>query len=218
MFDKHRAKAAAKAYEEALGQWQALRDWQAQLLETAETFNGVGANEIMLKSGEAVFYKVTGVALVAERRGPGQWKGHSQGFSIPVASVHGRSIRYRAGVTRGHVVQGAPVSAAIDRGTVYVTNQRVVFAGTKQTRECAFAKLVGFQHEDAEGSTTFSVSNRQQPTTIHYGSALSGTFDYRLDLALAHFRGTMPAFIEDLREGLAQIDAARPNPPTTLVT
>jgi hypothetical protein len=126
----------------------------------------------MLKSGETLFCKVTNVSLVEERRGKGHYQGGSTGFSIPVGSVGGRSVRYRIGASRGHYVQGAPSPTAIDTGTMFVTNQRVVFRGTKQTRECAFAKLIGFQHS-VDGSTTFSVSNRQKPTTIHYGPSIS---------------------------------------------
>ena len=213
MFEKHRAKEAEKAYEQDLTEWQARRDGYAELLQVAESFAGVGSDQLILKAGEAVFLTVTGAGLVEERRGPGQWKGSSQGFSIPVGSIHGRSIRYRVGATRGHIVQGTPVPTAIDRGTLYVTNQRVIFQGGKQTRECAFAKLIGFQHSDAEGSTTFSVSNRQKPTTVHYGPALSASFDFRLDLALAHFRGTLSDLIGNVKEDLAQTDAARPFPP-----
>jgi hypothetical protein len=40
------------------------------------------------------------------------------------------------------------------------------------------------------------VSNRQQPTCLHYGSSLSGWFDFRLDLAIAHYRGTVAAMTE----------------------
>jgi hypothetical protein len=212
VFDKHRAKAAAKAYEQAFGEWQTQHDGQAELLQAAETFAGVASNEVMLRDGERLFLTVAGTALVGERRAPGQWKGKSQGFSIPVASIGGRSIRYRTGTTRGHFVQGAMVPTAVDVGTVFVTNQRVIFEGKKQTRECLFTKLVGFQH-DADGSTTFSVSNRQQPTTIHYGPGAAPTFDFRLDLALAHFRGQVPALVQTLQQDLAQIDAARPTPP-----
>ena len=79
----------------------------------------------------------------------------------------------------------------LTRERLYITSKRVIFRGARQTRECAFAKLIGFQHSDTEGSTTFSVSNRQKATTMHYGQALSGAFDFRLDLALAHFRGTV---------------------------
>lgn len=90
------------------------------------------------------------------------------------------------------------------------TNKRVIFQGGKQTRECTFAKLLGFHHDDREGSTTFSVSNRQKPTTIHYGPQLSASFDFRLDLALAYFKGTVPQLVSQLRAELARIDADRP--------
>jgi hypothetical protein len=135
--------------------------------------------------------------------------------SIPIGSIHGRSVRYRVGATRGHYVQGASTPTAIDTGTVFITNKRVVFAGARQTRECLFAKLIGFEHSDSEGSTTFSVSNRQKPTTVHYGPNLAADFDFRLDLALAHYRKTVPDVVAQLQRDLAQIDAQRPNAPTS---
>ena len=57
------------------------------------------------------------------------------------------------------------------------------------------------------------MSNRQKPTTIHYGPALSGAFDFRLDLALAHFRGTVGDLPWQLRAELTQLDAERPVAP-----
>ena len=36
------------------------------------------------------------------------------------------------------------------------------------------------------------VSNRQRPMTVHYGSDLDAWFVERFELALAHFRGTVP--------------------------
>jgi hypothetical protein len=168
----------------------------------------------MLGAGEAVFYKVTGAALIEQRRGQGHYQGRSSGVSIPVGSIAGRSVRYRAGASRGHFVQGTPAPTAIDTGTVYITSKRVIFQGARQTRECAFAKLIGFRH-DAEGATAFSVSNRQKPTTIHYGPALSGAFDFRLDLALAHFRGTVGDLVGRLQAELAQLDAVRPAAPAS---
>lgn len=218
MFAKHREKKAAEAYENALGEWQAQRDGLAELVHLAEAFQGTSSDDLMLRPGEAVFYKVTGAALVEERRGAAQWKGHSHGLSIPVGSVHGRSIRYRVGSTKGHLVQGATVPTAIDRGNFFITNQRTIFQGGKQTRECEFAKLLAVEHSDSDGSTTFSVSNRQKPTTIHYGAALSGAFDFRLDLALAHFRGTTSDLVNTVTQDLAQVEATRPLPPVTPTT
>jgi hypothetical protein len=213
VFEEHRAKKSAQAYGEALATWKTERDGYAELLQVARDFNGSASSDIMLGAGEALFYKVTSVGLIEERPGKGHYQGGSTGVSIPIGSVHGRPVRYRVGVSRGHYVQGAPTLTAIDTGTVYVTNKRVIFQGAKQTRECAFARLIGFQHADSEGSTTFSVSNRQRPTIIHYGPTLSGSFDFRLDLAIAHFRGTVGELAAQLQTDLAQLDAQRPVAP-----
>jgi hypothetical protein len=216
VFEKHREKKEAKEYQESLTKWQAQRDEYAELLQLAEQFDGVASDEIMLGAGEGLFYTITGASLIEERRGRGHYEGGSTGVSIPMGSIGGRSVRYRVGATRGHYVQGEPTPTAIDTGTIYVTNKRVVFQGRNQTRECDYAKLIGFEHDDAAGSTTFSVSNRQKPTTVHYGPDLSGAFDFRLDLALAHFKGTVDALVSQLKEDLAQVEAARPVPPASL--
>jgi hypothetical protein len=213
VFEKLRAKRAEKHYREALATWQEQRDTTSALLDLAQNYPGEGAEGIVLKHDEAVFASVSGAALVEDRRGPGQWQGRSSGVSFPIGSIGGRSIRYHVGGTRGHYVQGAAVPTAIDVGNVFVTNQRVVFQGPKQTRECRFDKLIGFQHTP-DGSTIFSVSNRQKPVTIHYGTEIAGWFDFRLDLALAHYRGDVTSLVAQVRQDLATIDAVRPKPPS----
>ena len=191
--------------EKALERWQAQRDAYADYLHTAQTFRGIDSSDLMLGSAEHLFFKVTGAALIEDRRTRGHYQGRYSGVSLPV----GLGVRYRVGSSRGHYVQGAAVPTAIDTGTVYVTDKRVIFQGGRQTRECAFAKLIGAR-DNGDGSTTFSVSNRQKPTTIHYGPDLSGAFDFRLDLALAHFRGTVGEVVARLQADLARIDASRP--------
>lgn len=54
--------------------------------------------------------------------------------------------------------------------------------------------------------------------TVHYGPGLSAHFDFRLDLALAQSRGTTGALVAQLRQDLAEIDAARPVEPAVLTT
>jgi hypothetical protein len=54
---------------------------------------------------------------------------------------------------------------------------------------------VGFQHDDAAGTTVFCVWNRQKPMTFFYGPEMSGWFDFRLDLALAHYRDDVAGFV-----------------------
>jgi hypothetical protein len=53
------------------------------------------------------------------------------------------------------------------------------------------------------------VSNLQKPTTLD-GPKLSGAFDFRLDLALARFKGTVGQLVEQLRAELAKVDVGRP--------
>jgi len=213
VFERHKAKKAHARYEQDVAHWQQQHDAYVGLVQLAQSYEGEPSTEIMLKPGEAVFAQVTGASLVEERRGSGHWQGGSTGVSIPVGSLGGRSVRYRVGATRGHYVQGTPHPTAIDTGTVFVTNRRVVFQGTNQTRECSFDKLIGFQHSDADGTTVLSLSNRQKPVTIHYGPDIAGWFDFRLDLALAHFRNAVAPLVTQLQQELAAIDAARPVAP-----
>jgi hypothetical protein len=212
LFPKYQEKKARKEYEAKLAQWQAHHDSLADAIEFAQTFNGESSDEILLKAGESLFAQGQGFSLVEERRGAGQWQGRSSGVSIPIGSIGGRSVRYRVGQTKGHYVQGAPTPTAIDVGTVFVTNQRVVFQGSRQTRECLFSKLIGVKHT-TDGSTIFTVSNRQRPTVIHYGVEAAEAFDNRLALALAHYRSEVPALVGQLQKEMADVDAAKPSPP-----
>jgi hypothetical protein len=213
VFEKHKAKKATAHYQQDLAHWQEQRDGYAGLLQLAQSYQGEPSTELMLEPGEAVFARVTDASLVEERRAGGHWQGGSAGVSVPVGSIGGRSVRYRVGATRGHYVQGTPHPTAIDTGTVFVTDTRVIFQGANQTRECTFDKLLGIQHSDEDGTTVLSVSNRQKPTTIHYGPRIAGWFDFRLDLALAHYRNTVGALVTQLEQELAALDAARPPPP-----
>lgn len=216
MFEEHKAHKELKEYEKHLSEWQRQHDIASAFLNDAQTFTGVEVEGLVAKPGESGFLTVTNTSLIEERRGQGHYVGGSQGLSIPVASIGGRSIRYRVGASRGHYVQGAESPTAIDQGTTVVTNQRVVFIGAKQTREVLFAKLIAFHHDDDEGSTTFSVSNRQKPTVVFYGPKVSAHFDFRLDLALAHYNNTVPALLAQLEEDLRQGEAGKPLPPPPL--
>jgi hypothetical protein len=206
----HERKAEREAHEAEL-EWQARHDAYVDLIEAARTFHGVDAEGITLATGESAYLQVSGCELIEERRGAGTFVGHSHGVSVPVASIGGRPIRYRVGASKGHFVQGDPAPTVIDTGTVTVTSSRVVFQGGAQTRECLFAKLIGVHHDAATGATTFSVSNRSTPVTVRYGPGVSETFEFRLDLALANFGGTVDELVAGLVADLAAIDASRPD-------
>lgn len=210
LLEGHRARKAEQTASQAEHDWQSRHDAYVDLIQEARTFVGGDGQGILLGPGEKVYLQVDRCALVEERRGSGTIVGHSQGVSIPVAKLGGRQIRYRVGASKGHYMQGEPTPTAIDTGTVTVTSSRVVFQGSAQTRECVFAKLIGVHHDAVSGTTTLSVSNRKTPVTVRYGPGVSETFEFRLDLALAHFRGTVDELVAGLEADIAAVDAARP--------
>jgi hypothetical protein len=208
VFEKHKAKVAQEHYQAALTQWQAEHDELASALQAATTRQGSASSEIVLKAGEAVFASISNTSLVEDRRGAGHYAGHSSGFSIPVGSVGGRSVRYRVGANKGHFVQGDLHPEAVDSGKLFVTNQRVLFLGGKKTIECLFTKLVSANVGD--GELALSVSNRQKVTLVHYGSSLDGWVQLRLTLAMSIGRGDSEAFAAQLQAQLNELDAKRP--------
>ena len=210
MRDGHRRRKAEQAARQAEFEWRTRHDAYVGLIDAARTFQGGPAEGILLQDDESSYLQVTGCALIEERRGAGTYVGHSQGISVPIAHIGGRPIRYRVGASKGHYVQGEATPTAIDTGTVTITSKRVVFAGAAQTRECLFAHLIGVQHDAGSGASTLSVSNRKTPVTVRYGPQVAETFEFRLDLALAHFHGTVEDLVTGLEADLAAIDASRP--------
>jgi hypothetical protein len=181
------------------------------------TYKGdLNAEGIMLKTGEGLFARISGVSLIEDRAGQGHFEGRSQGISIPIGSIGGHSVRYHVGKSAGHYVAAPPVATAIDVGNLYLTNLRVVFQGAKATRECLFAKLLAYQ-TSPNGLATFSVSNRQKPTVVQYGPQIAAGFDQRLELALAIFRGTTDELVARAQAALNAIDAQRPTPPQNAI-
>ena len=116
---------------------------------------------LILKQGEQAIWVGNG-QLVEPRRGPGHYAGGSQGFSFRVA----KGVRYRVGASRGHFIPGDEVQTVIDQGTVTVTTQRVVFTGSKATREWTFAKLLDTEISQDHSLVLIHVSNRQKVSGV----------------------------------------------------
>lgn len=213
MFEKHKAKKAEEQFKSQTEAWQSEHDELTAVLHAATTRQGSPSSDIMLKSGEGVFATVGNTSLVEDRRGAGHYAGRSQGFSIPVGSVGGRSVRYRVGANKGHFVQGDLHPQAVDQGKLVITNQRVLFVGGKKTIECLFAKLVSAEVSD--GELALSVSNRQKVTRVHYGANLDGWVQMRVTLAMSIARGDSDQFAAQIQGQLNELEAKRPQPVTT---
>ena len=221
MFEKFRANKAAKtaaaaeqqktrAAQQAQSNWQAERD-EAQHLVDLATALGAGTNntELILQKDETLIGSVQNASLVEEREVGAHFVGGSQGVSIPIGSIGGRSVRYRVGGMRGHRVAGVPTPTAIDVGEFFVTDQRLIFEGAKSSKECRLDKLISVHHVEP-GEITIAVSNRAKPTTVYYGPRVAAMVDFYINLALARFHEQGETFVQQLVAQVAAIDARKP--------
>jgi hypothetical protein len=219
VFEKHKEeqalkRAQAEQVEAEATKAAALEEWTKQiqelrgLLAVASGQSASGITSLILKKDEIAVAQITNVGYIEDRKGAGEWKGASQGVSFPIGHIAGRPVRYRVSGSRGHYVQGASVPTAVDTGTLTITNQRIVYQGAKKTAECAFAKLLGIQH--GAGGLTISVSNRQKPTVVYFGTAIDDWVSNRLSIALALFNGDANDTVAQLQSQIAELETQKP--------
>ena len=163
---KHQAKELARQREEWADEQEVL-DRAVISVQSLAAGNGLSVS-LILKPGEQTIWAGNG-QLVEPRRGPGHYAGGSQGFSFRVA----KGVRYRVGASRGHFIPGDEVQTVIDQGTVTVTTQRVVFTGSKATREWTFAKLLDTEISQDRSLVLIHVSNRQKVSGVKTAPAFS---------------------------------------------
>ncbi len=196
---------------EAHSAWEGQVGLVREMAELAHNWHGEPVSPdsgIIGKPGECAYLVLNGAALIEPRRLPGHWAGHSQGVSIPIY----KGIRYRVGGTRGTYEQGEEVPTPIDTGVAMISNQRVVFAGPKQTREWSYQKLIGFHHDPKLPWTALQVSNRQKVSGILYTEDTELTVRFRLELAIADFQGGRDAFAASVDQQLRDLLADEPRP------
>jgi len=175
------------------------------LIAIARGESSPSVDALFLKKDEIGVAQLSNVGFIEEHKGAGQWTGGSQGVSFPIGKIGGRSVRYRVGATRGHYVQGSPVATAVDTGTLCISNQRIVFQGARRSAECLFTKLLGIHH--GGGGLVISVSNRQKPTTVQFGTALDDWVSNRLGIALAMFNDEVDEVVAQLESQIKELEA-----------
>jgi hypothetical protein len=161
--------------------WEANRAYEAWRLSKLEDDEGKVPG-MQFKKGEIAYLVTHGIGLVEPRRGPSTWVGGSQGVSFKIS----KHMRYRVGATKGHLVQGDEEPTVIDQGLGVVTNQRMVFVGSKRTMEWAYSKLLGYSLEQ-QSMAIFNVSNRQKASGFAYSAEHDLTVDAVISAAIAAF-------------------------------
>lgn len=209
LFDKRRKqKAAQQAAQESerqrrqaialASQHQEAIELLEDLIADARENAGIDVPGFEEKKGESTFAVLDGVSLIEPRRQPGTFQGRSSGYSFRIA----KGVNYRIGGSRGTYVAGPDIPTPIDWGVAYVTNQRVVFRGSKATREWAWSKLISLDHDDDLPWTSLPVSNRQKTSGLLYDEIHAPLIRFRLQQGLAHSQGRVDALTAELEQQL----------------
>ena len=202
------AKRAQAQFELETYQWQSELD----LLNTAlDIFTNAAKGEepedhqLVQKKGELVLW--TGQAIFHEAgRTPSTFKGGSAGVSIPVVA----GVRLRVGQFSGTVIPGQEMQIDKEAGLVKLTNQRLIFAGSYNTTEWSFAKMLSAARNEAGNDFIIGVSNRKKTSGLKFSDADGPVFSRLFALALYAYENGIPDTIKEIKSEITKRNKEKP--------
>lgn len=110
---------------------------------------------------------------------------------------------------------GPEAITVADEGHAMITNKRILFAGSSRSHEWEFTKLINMTHVPL-GYTVFSSKGRSTPTGLGYGEGPALDVQFRLEIASAMARETLPKYFEKLTQQKQKHSSEKPVPPPPL--
>ena len=205
---KRAAKRAQAQFELETYQWQSELD----LLNTAlDIFTNAAKgdepedHQLVQKKGELVLW--TGQAIFHEAgRTPSTFKGGSAGVSIPVVA----GVRLRVGQFSGTVIPGQEMQIDKEAGLVKLTNQRLIFAGSLNTTEWSFAKMLSAARNEEGNDFIIGVSNRKKTSGLKFSAADGKAFARLFALALYAYENGIPETIKEIKSEITRRNKEKP--------
>jgi hypothetical protein len=205
---KRAAKRAQAQFELETYQWQS----ELELLNTAlDIFTNAAKgdepedHQLVQKKGELVLW--TGQAIFHEAgRTPSTYKGGSAGVSIPVVA----GVRLRVGQFSGTVIPGQEMQIDKEAGLVKLTNQRLIFAGSLNTTEWSFAKMLSAARNEEGNDFIIGVSNRKKTSGLKFSAADGKAFARLFALALYAYENGIPETIKEIKSEITRRNKEKP--------
>ncbi|CAB4593884.1 unannotated protein [freshwater metagenome] len=202
------AKRAQAQFELETYQWQS----ELELLNTAlDIFTNAAKgdepedHQLVQKKGELVLW--TGQAIFHEAgRAPSTYKGGSAGVSIPVVA----GVRLRVGQFSGTVIPGQEMQIDKEAGLVKLTNQRLIFAGSLNTTEWSFAKMLSAARNEEGNDFIIGVSNRKKTSGLKFTASDGKAFARLFALALYAYENGIPETIKEIKSEITRRNKEKP--------
>ena len=202
------AKRAQAQFELETYQWQS----ELELLNTAlDIFTNAAKgdepedHQLVQKKGELVLW--TGQAIFHEAgRTPSTYRGGSAGVSIPVVA----GVRLRVGQFSGTVIPGQEMQIDKEAGLVKLTNQRLIFAGSLNTTEWSFAKMLSAARNEEGNDFIIGVSNRKKTSGLKFSASDGKAFARLFALALYAYENGIPETIKEIKSEITRRNKEKP--------
>jgi hypothetical protein len=205
---KRAVKRAQQRYQQQLTEWQQEEELLTQALEiftNASEGKEPEDQSLVQKDGEFVIW--TGNAIFHEAgRTPSRYVGGSTGFSVPI----GAGIRVRVGQQRGTLIPGDAMQMDKDQGFVKLTNQRLIFAGSLETTEWAFSKILSVAKTESGDDFLIGVSNRKKTSGLRFSPSDAQFFSRIFAMALFAYEEGISATIKTIKNEIQQLAAEKP--------
>jgi hypothetical protein len=154
--------------------------------------------ELVLWTGQAIFHEAG--------RTPSTFKGGSSGISIPVVA----GVRVRVGQFSGTVIPGQEMQIDKEAGLVKLTNQRLIFAGSLNTTEWSFAKMLSAARNEEGNDFIIGVSNRKKTSGLKFSAADGKAFARLFALALYAYENGIPETIKEIKSEITRRNKEKP--------
>ena len=202
------AKKAERIFKLEMSNWQSEIDILNSALDifsSAAKGDEPEDHQLVQKKGELVLW--TGQAIFHEAgRTPSTYKGGSAGVSIPVVA----GVRVRVGQFSGTVIPGQEMQIDKEAGLVKLTNQRLIFAGSYNTTEWSFAKMLSAARNEAGNDFIIGVSNRKKTSGLKFSDADGPVFSRLFALALYAYENGIPDTIKEIKSEITKRNKEKP--------
>lgn len=153
------------AYKRAVARHRSEK-WAKQLRHLGNNMPLPSEASFPLRHGEEFVVNLNDVSLAEGRRAPRVTSRQTDALTLALA----KGVYYTAAGGKSISPEPDELITEIDTGTATFTTHRVVFVGSKQTREWDFAKLLGATEGAGGLRVMFAVSNRQKMSGIAHAS------------------------------------------------